>query len=129
MTEPTGHRIVVADDDLDILDIVVFKLNQAGFDTVAVTDGLAALAAINAEPTRLAILDIMMPGLSGLDVLRNLRASEATRDLNVILLTARARESDVDVGFSVGANDYVVKPFSPRELLHRVNAVLARSDR
>lgn len=129
MTEPTGHRIVVADDDLDILDIVVFKLNQAGFDTVAVTDGVAALAAINAEPTRLAILDIMMPGLSGLDVLRNLRASEATRDLNVILLTARARESDVDVGFSVGANDYVVKPFSPRELLHRVNAVLARSDR
>jgi DNA-binding response OmpR family regulator len=129
MTEPTGHRIVVADDDLDILDIVVFKLNQAGFDTVAVTDGVAALAAINAEPTRLAILDIMMPGLSGLDVLRNLRASEATRDLDVILLTARARESDVDVGFSVGANDYVVKPFSPRELLHRVNAVLARSDR
>jgi DNA-binding response OmpR family regulator len=129
MTELTGHRIVVADDDLDILDIVVFKLNQAGFDTVAVTDGVAALAAINAEPTRLAILDIMMPGLSGLDVLRNLRASEATRDLDVILLTARARESDVDVGFSVGANDYVVKPFSPRELLHRVNAVLARSDR
>jgi DNA-binding response OmpR family regulator len=129
MTEPTGRRIVVADDDLDILDIVVFKLNQAGFDTVAVTDGVAALAAINTEPTRLAILDIMMPGLSGLDVLRNLRASEATRDLDVILLTARARESDVDVGFSVGANDYVVKPFSPRELLHRVNAILARSDR
>ena len=129
MTDPTGHRVVIADDDLDILDLVVFKLNQAGFDTVAVTDGVAALAAINAEPTKLAILDIMMPGLSGLDVLRHLRANEATRDLDVILLTARSRDSDVDVGYSVGANDYVIKPFSPRELLHRVNAVLARSDR
>jgi len=129
MTETVKTRIVVADDDLDILDLVVFKLNQAGFDTVAVTDGVAALAAIEAAPTSLAILDIMMPGLSGLDVLRNLRASEATRDLRVILLTARARDVDVDTGFATGANDYVIKPFSPRELLHRVNAVLARGDR
>ena len=129
MTETVKTRIVVADDDLDILDLVVFKLNQAGFDAVAVTDGVAALAAIEAEPTRLAILDIMMPGLSGLDVLRNLRASEATKGLAVILLTARARDADVDTGFATGANDYVIKPFSPRELLHRVNAVLARGDR
>jgi len=129
MTETVKTRIVVADDDLDILDLVVFKLNQAGFDTVAVTDGVAALAAIEAAPTSLAILDIMMPGLSGLDVLRNLRAGEATRDLRVILLTARARDVDVDAGFATGANDYVIKPFSPRELLHRVNAVLARGDR
>ena len=129
MTETVKTRIVVADDDLDILDLVVFKLNQAGFDTVAVTDGVAALAAIEAEPTRLAILDIMMPGLSGLDVLRNLLANEATKGLDVILLTARARDADVDTGFATGANDYVIKHFSPRELLHRVNAVLARGDR
>ena len=129
MTETVKTRIVVADDDLDILDLVVFKLNQAGFDTVAVTDGVAALAAIEAAPTSLAILDIMMPGLSGLDVLRHLRASEAARDQRVILLTAHARDSDVDTGFATGANDYVIKPFSPRELLHRVNAVLARGDR
>ena len=129
MTETVKTRIVVADDDLDILDLVVFKLNQAGFDTVAVTDGVAALAAIEAAPTSLAILDIMMPGMSGIDVLRNLRAGEATRDLRVILLTARARDVDVDAGFATGANDYVIKPFSPRELLHRVNAVLARGDR
>jgi DNA-binding response OmpR family regulator len=128
MTDTVKTRIVVADDDPDILDLVVFKLNQAGLDTVAVTDGVAALAAIEDEPTRLAILDIMMPGLSGLDVLRHLRASEATRDQRVILLTARARDSDVDTGFATGANDYVIKPFSPRELLHRVNAVLARGD-
>ena len=129
MAETVKTRIVVADDDLDILDLVVFKLNQAGFGTVAVTDGVAALAAIEAEPTSLAILDIMMPGLSGLDVLRHLRASEAARDQRVILLTAHARDSDVDTGFATGANDYVIKPFSPRELLHRVNAVLARGDR
>jgi DNA-binding response OmpR family regulator len=129
MAEPVKTRIVVADDDVDILDLVVFKLTQAGFDTEGVTDGVAALSAIQANPPRLAILDIMMPGMSGLDVLRKVRANEATRDLDVILLTARARDSDVDTGFATGASDYVIKPFSPRELLHRVNAVLARDDR
>jgi len=128
MTESVKARIVVADDDQDILDLVVFKLTQAGFDTVAVGDGVAALAAIEADPPRLAILDVMMPGLSGMDVLRKVRANEATKDLDVILLTARARDSDVDTGFATGASDYVIKPFSPRELMHRVNAVLARGN-
>jgi len=126
MTEAAKTRVVVADDDRDILDLVVFKLDQAGFETVAVTDGAAALAAIEAEPPRLAILDIMMPGMSGLDVLRKVRANEAIKDLDVILLTARVRDSDVDTGFASGASDYVIKPFSPRELMHRVNALLAR---
>jgi DNA-binding response OmpR family regulator len=126
MTEAAKTRVVVADDDRDILDLVVFKLDQAGFETVAVTDGAAALAAIEAEPPRLAILDIMMPGMSGLDVLRKVRANEAIKDLDVILLTARVRDSDVDTGFATGASDYVIKPFSPRELMHRVNALLAR---
>ena len=128
MTEPVKDRIVIliADDDRDILDLVVFKLNQAGFDTVAVTDGDAALAAIEADPPRLAVLDIMMPGMSGLEVLEKVRANEAISDLDVILLTARTRDSDVDVGFAAGASDYVIKPFSPRELLRRVNGVLAR---
>jgi DNA-binding response OmpR family regulator len=128
MTEPVKTRIVIADDDKDILDLVVFKLTQAGFETVAVSDGVAALAAIEADLPRLAILDVMMPGLSGIEVLRKIRANEATRDLDVILLTARARDTDVDIGFATGASDYVIKPFSPRELLHRVNAVLARGD-
>jgi DNA-binding response OmpR family regulator len=129
MTEPVKTRIIVADDDKDILDLVVFKLTQAGFDTIAVSDGVAALAAIEADPPRLAILDVMMPGLSGIDVLRKVRANQLTRDLDVILLTARARDADVDAGFATGASDYVIKPFSPRELLDRVNAVLARGDR
>ena len=126
MAEPVKTRIVVADDDQDILDLVVFKLTQAGYDAVAVGDGVAALAAIEADLPRLAILDVMMPGLSGMDVLRKVRANGATKDLDVILLTARARDSDVDTGFATGASDYVIKPFSPRELMHRVNAVLAR---
>ena len=129
MTEPARIRIVVADDDQDILDLVVFKLTQAGYDAVPVRDGVAALAAIEAELPRLAILDVMMPGLSGMDVLRNVRANVATKDLDVILLTARARDADVDTGFASGASDYVIKPFSPRELMHRVNAVLARGNR
>lgn len=122
-------RIVVADDDPDILDLVVFKLSQAGFDTVGVTDGVAALAAIEEDPPRLAILDVMMPGMSGLDVLRTIRARETTTELDVILLTARARDSDVDTGYAGGASDYIVKPFSPRELLQRVQDVLARGQR
>ncbi len=129
MTEPVKTRILVADDDRDILELVVFKLTQAGYEVVAVTDGGAALAAIEADPPRLAILDVMMPGLSGIDVLRKVRANEATKDLDVILLTARSRDSDVDAGFATGASDYVIKPFSPRELLHRVTALLARGKR
>jgi DNA-binding response OmpR family regulator len=129
MTEQVKTRIVVADDDVDILDLVVFKLTQAGFETVPVTDGVSALAAIEADPPRLAILDVMMPGLSGIDVLRKIRSSQTISDLDVILLTARARDTDVDTGFASGASDYVIKPFSPRELLHRVNAVLARGDK
>ena len=129
MTEPVKTRIIVADDDRDILDLVVFKLTQAGCEVVAVADGVAALAAIEADPPRLAILDVMMPGLSGIDVLRKVRANEATKHLDVILLTARSRDSDVDAGFATGASDYVVKPFSPRELLHRVNALLARGNK
>ena len=129
MNEPAKIRIIVADDDKDIRDLVVFKLTQAGYDVVGVADGVSALAAIEANPPRLAILDVMMPGLSGMDVLRKVRANEATKDLDIILLTARSRDSDVDAGFAIGASDYVIKPFSPRELVHRVNALLARGDR
>lgn len=124
MTELVKTRIVVADDDEDVLDLVVFKLSLAGFETVAVSDGLAALAAIKADPPRLAILDVMMPGLSGIDVTRTVLSREVTKDLDVILLTSRARDADVDAGFAVGARDYVIKPFSPTDLLQRVNRVL-----
>ncbi len=118
--------ILIADDDPDIRDLVAFKLEQAGFDVIAVEDGISALSATQADPPDLVVLDVMMPGMSGIDVCRELRASEATATLPIILLTARAQEGDVEVGFGAGADDYVVKPFSPRELVSRVEAVLAR---
>jgi DNA-binding response OmpR family regulator len=127
MTAAAPDRILVADDDGDIRDLVVFKLTQAGYDVEAVEDGAAALSSIEAQPPRLAILDVMMPGLSGIDVLRRVRADARLKDLEVILLTAKSRDIDVDAGFATGASDYVIKPFSPRELLHRVNALVARA--
>jgi two-component system phosphate regulon response regulator PhoB len=118
--------ILVADDDLDIRDLVAFKLEQAGFDVTAVDNGLAALSAAREDPPDLVVLDVMMPGMSGIDVCRELRGNRTTAALPIILLTARAQEGDVEIGFGAGADDYVVKPFSPRELVSRVEAVLAR---
>lgn len=122
---PEGTKsILVADDDGDIRELVVFKLKQAGFDMQAATTGVEAWKAICADPPHLAVLDIMMPGLSGLEVLRRIRADDSLSGLKVILLTAISRDSDVDEGYSSGADDYVIKPFSPRELLQRVHIAL-----
>lgn len=115
-------RVVVADDDADIRELVTFKLRQAGYDIDAVADGAQAWATISEAPPRLAVLDVMMPGLSGLDVLRKIRDDEHTKTVPIILLTARSR--DIDAGFASGATDYVAKPFSPRELVRRVTSVL-----
>ncbi len=118
--------VLVADDDRDIRELVAFKLTQAGYEVRAFEDGSAALQEMRARLPDIAVLDVMMPGLTGFDVCRQLRADPATESLPVILLTARAQEGDVATGFAVGADDYVVKPFSPRELVSRVQAVLNR---
>lgn len=123
---PAQLSILVADDDPDIRDLVVFKLEQAGFAVRAVADGSAALTALEDLTPDLVVLDVMMPGLSGLDVLRQIRAMDRLDGVKVLLLTARARDTDVDDGYNTGADDYVTKPFSPRELLHRVNSMLGR---
>ena len=120
-------RIVVADDDADIRDLVVFKLRQLGHDVQAVVDGAAAVGAAQQQRPDLVVLDVMMPGMGGLDATRALRADAELSRVPVILLTARAQESDIEQGFGAGADDYVVKPFSPRELASRVTAVLQRS--
>ena len=119
--------VLVADDDRDIRDLVVFKLETAGFTVLTADNGDSALATVVEQRPDLAVLDVMMPGLSGTQVLQQLRAHPEVRATRVILLTAKAQEADVESGFSLGADDYVVKPFSPRELLSRVHAVLARS--
>ena len=119
--------VLVADDDADIRDLVAFKLEQAGLEVVAVGDGEAALEQARARQPELAVLDISMPGLSGIDVCRMLRADPTTSGMLIIMLTARVQEHDVEGGFSAGADDYVTKPFSPRELVSRIQALLNRT--
>jgi two-component system phosphate regulon response regulator PhoB len=122
----SGDRILVVDDEPDILELVGFHLSQAGYAVETARDGAEAIAAIRRSPPALVILDILLPDLTGTEVLRVMRQEEATRATPVILLTARSEEVDRVVGFELGADDYVVKPFSPRELVLRVKAVLRR---
>jgi len=118
--------VLLAEDDADIRYLVTFKLQQAGHEIRAFGDGLSALADARENPPDLAVLDVMMPGMSGLDMCRELRKAPVTAEVPVIILTARAQEADVAAGFAAGADDYIVKPFSPRDLAIRVQAVLAR---
>ena len=116
--------VLVADDEQDIIDLVRFRLEHDGYRVVTASDGEAALDVARAERPELCVLDVMMPKLSGLEVLAALRADPATASTRVILLTARGQDADVDRGFELGAHDYVTKPFSPKELRRRVRAQL-----
>jgi DNA-binding response OmpR family regulator len=118
--------ILLAEDDADIRLLVTLKLRQAGHQVRGFGDGLSAAANAREHPPDLAVLDIMMPGMSGIEVCRELRKDPATARIPVILLTALARETDITAGLAAGADDYIVKPFSPREFTIRVNAALAR---
>jgi two-component system response regulator MtrA len=118
-------RIVVADDDVDIRDLVRFKLSTLGHEIITVADGSSAVEACRTTRPDLAVLDVMMPGLTGLEAVRELRSNPALKDIPVILLTARAQESDVQTGYDCGADDYITKPFSPKELASRVEALLS----
>jgi two-component system phosphate regulon response regulator PhoB len=128
--EPTSgiSRVaLIAEDDRDIRELVVTKLSGAGFRVIAVADGVAALSAIREQSPDVALLDVMMPGSSGLDVIGKLRTDERTAAIPVILLSAKSQDFDVETGLASGAADYIVKPFSPRELVERVEAVLRRT--
>ena len=119
--------VLVADDDADIRDLVVFKVEQLGVEVLAVGDGQSALDAVRTRRPDLAVLDVSMPGLSGIDVCRMIRSDPEIAGTPVIMLTARVQEQDVEQGFTAGADDYVTKPFSPRELVSRIQALLSRS--
>jgi DNA-binding response OmpR family regulator len=118
--------VLVVDDDPDVCDLVTYKLEQSGFEVRRACDGDAALREVAQRVPDLVLLDIMMPGISGLEVLELWRSDQATAAIPVVMLTAKAQENDVERGFQLGADDYVVKPFSPRELVRRVTAVLSR---
>jgi two-component system response regulator MtrA len=120
-------RIVVADDDMDIRDLVEFKLATMGHEIVTVADGSSAVDACESQHPDLAVFDIMMPGLTGLEAVREIRKNPALAHLPVILLTARAQQSDVQTGYASGADDYITKPFSPKDLATRVEALLSRT--
>jgi two-component system response regulator MtrA len=125
--------VLVVDDDPDIRELITWKLGQAGYTTLVAADGEAALAAVAAGDSDgrtpdLILVDWMMPKMSGIDVCRALRQNPITARIPVILLTANAQEADVELGFSAGVDDYIAKPFSPREMLSRIEAVLARSE-
>lgn len=118
--------ILLVEDDPDILHMVSYKLRGAGFDVVETVDGVAALRAARDRPPDLILLDVRMPRLDGLSVCRELRAGSGTTSVPIIILTARARPQDREQAYAAGATDYIVKPFSPRALVTRVEAVLAR---
>jgi DNA-binding response OmpR family regulator len=120
----TSRLILIAEDDGDIRALVTFRLERAGYEVIAAEDGEQALALIAERKPDLALLDVMMPKVDGLEVTRRLRADETTSRMPVILLTARVQESDIARGFEAGADDYIKKPFSPQELRSRVEAVL-----
>jgi DNA-binding response OmpR family regulator len=118
--------VLAADDDEDILALVKFRLERSGYTVLQARDGQEALALARERRPDLAVLDIMMPKLDGLELTRRLRAEEATSRMPIILLTARAQDTDVQQGFDAGADDYIRKPFSPQELRARVQAMLGR---
>jgi len=121
-----GERILVVDDEPDIVALVVYHLAKAGFKISTASNGADALRMAQQDRPALVVLDLMLPGMSGLEVLDQLRADEAGRDIAVLLLTARREEPDRIKGLSSGADDYLTKPFSPQELVLRVRNILRR---
>ena len=124
---PSAERILVVDDEPEIVALVAYHLAKSGYRVATASTGEEALDAARRERPSLIILDLMLPGLSGFDVLEQLRADEATRDIAVLLLSARREEPDRLRGLSGGADDYLTKPFSPAELVLRVGAILRRT--
>ncbi|PDV99244.1 response regulator transcription factor [Candidatus Chloroploca asiatica] len=120
--------ILVVDDEPGIVQIARDYLDRAGFRVLTADDGPGALRLARTEHPHLLVLDLMLPGMDGLDVTRALRQDQATRKLPIIMLTARVEEADRLIGLELGADDYMTKPFSPRELVARVRAVLRRTE-
>ncbi|SEN20528.1 two component transcriptional regulator, winged helix family [Stigmatella aurantiaca] len=120
-------HVLIVDDERDLAELIDFNLQAAGFSTRVAGTGEAALAAASEQPPQLVLLDLMLPDISGTEVCRQLRTNVLTRDVLIVMLTAKGEEADRVRGFEVGADDYVTKPFSVRELVLRIKAVLRRA--
>jgi len=122
------RRLLIVEDDKDIVELVRYNLEKEGYQTNVAGDGLTALSTLKKTPPDLVILDLMLPKLPGLEVCREIRRDQALNRLPILMLTARGEEADRVVGLEMGADDYVTKPFSPRELVARVKALLRRTE-
>lgn len=121
-----GHILLVEDEE-DILELVTYNLGKEGYQVESVTSGEEALQRIKTSPPDLVLLDLMLPGVDGLEVCKTIKSNSETKGLSIIMLTARSEEADIVTGLELGADDYITKPFSRRVLLARVKAVLRRS--
>ena len=121
------ERVLIVDDDPDIQKLVSYNLGQAGFEVTTAGTGRNALEAVQKHPPDLIILDLMLPDVDGMEVCRTLRQRDSSRHIPIIMLTARSEEIDRVIGFELGADDYVMKPFSPRELVLRVKSIFRRT--
>jgi DNA-binding response OmpR family regulator len=119
-----AHKILIVDDEPNILISLEYLMQREGFDVSVARDGLQAIEAIEAHPPDLVLLDVMMPGKTGLEVCQHVRAQDRLRDVRIIMLTAKGRETDVAKGLALGANAYVTKPFSTRDLVAQVRKML-----
>jgi len=119
-------KIVVIEDEADILEVVDYQLSKEGFEVFSALDGEKGLALVKKEIPDLVLLDLMLPGLDGIEICRKLKADTTTHSISIIMVTAKGEESDIVLGLGMGADDYVVKPFSPRELMARIKSVLRR---
>lgn len=122
-----SHNILIVEDEPDIREMLRFSLERAGYNVEEAADGEAALDYLNNKIPHLALVDWMLPGISGVDLVRRIRADETIRDLPIVMLTARGEESDKLASFERGVDDYITKPFSPKELQARIKAILRRS--
>jgi two-component system phosphate regulon response regulator PhoB len=120
------EKILVVEDDEDILELIEYNLSQEGYRVVSITSGEEALVAERREQPDMVVLDLMLPGMDGLEVCRRLRSDPAARQVPIIMVTAKGEESDIVAGLELGADDYVVKPFSPKVLVARIRTVLRR---
>ena len=118
------ERVLLVEDEGDIRDVIEYNLEREGYLTLAFDNGEAGLEAIRNESPDLVLLDLMLPGIDGLEICRQIKEDPTTRDIPIIMITAKTEESDVVLGLGVGADDYVNKPFSPQELIARVKSVL-----